>query len=200
MKNINDGYHGCRMSKNAYHAYSRDLKPLSKFGREDVDNFNIFLKRHGIASVNLPMLTILLKKHGYEEKHHTGKDFRLTKFYSLRKTQDSLMDLCLCSVKDLERFERYLQGLDGRCNGEYSGEKRKSPNKYQYLVYRNRVALSNSSECHAVKVGNTICDINSLRIINENDINVYKTYYSKPKIMDKEKCDNAKKKIIEIVG
>lgn len=73
------GYDGYSMSNNARDAYSHNIKPLSKWNKEDADAFSELLG----AKISLKELKELLKKHGTKGWHHTSMHYNKTDFYSL---------------------------------------------------------------------------------------------------------------------
>ena len=93
------GYHGWSMSNNAIEAYKNGEKPLSKWKKselldqikEKVDNRELSLNCSFEYLKKLPA-DVLKKICLYvSSRHHTGKHYRLTDFYSLNT--DAIIEL-----------------------------------------------------------------------------------------------------------
>ncbi len=76
---IGRGYDGYSMSNNARDAYSHNIKPLSKWNKEDADAFSELLG----AKISLKDLKEFLKLNGQKGWHHTSMHYNKTDFYSL---------------------------------------------------------------------------------------------------------------------
>lgn len=80
------GYIGKSMSVNAYEAYSREERPISKWTKKQIlSDISDFLNMEdrkiiGLEKMKKADLMIYLKSTGY---HHTGKFFNTTYFYAL---------------------------------------------------------------------------------------------------------------------
>lgn len=87
MLDINSGYVGKSMSLRASWAYNEGLKPLSRFTKKDLINFDI--------EISLSFAKFLAKKAIWEsnEWHHTGDFLNETKFYNLENLKLALNDL-----------------------------------------------------------------------------------------------------------
>lgn len=85
-QNMNSGYSGYSMSNRAVKAYEDGEKPLSKFGKEDVEELNKILTMFEFEPVTLKVwqLKEWLKDCGRSSWHHTSSSCNETDFYSLQ--------------------------------------------------------------------------------------------------------------------
>lgn len=84
MYDMNSGYNGYSMSNNAIKAYGENRKPLTKFDKYDVEDFNDKLHDRGIEVKvkSLAAFKRLVKRYGYTgEYHHTSAYCNATDFY-----------------------------------------------------------------------------------------------------------------------
>lgn len=96
MKNIygnNSGYIGYSMSKRAATAYENGKKPLSKFGKYDLEAFNEAITEQGLEPIKtVKELKNIVFLCGGDEWHHTSYYGNRTKFYDLEDVIEEYVD------------------------------------------------------------------------------------------------------------
>lgn len=110
--NYGRGYSGYSMSTNAESAYANGQKPLSKWNKEDLLEFNSLFN----TKSSLKSMKSFLSRFGYSGYHHTSKFYNETSFYSM---SDALQN---CNAYDFVEFFGDVKGFikRSRVRGLYS--------------------------------------------------------------------------------
>ncbi len=119
------GYIGKSMSVNAYEAYSREERPISKWTKKQIlSDISDFLNMEdrkiiGLEKMKKADLMIYLKSTGW---HHTGAFFKMTNFYTI--DEDYIIENSI-ELTETEIQEKQRQREDERGNEEKRIRERK---------------------------------------------------------------------------
>ena len=146
------GYNGYSMSNNAVMAYDNDLKPLSKWTKDDIleaiedDEIRKLAENYSLKVLKDVFLY-------YKEWHHTSKYYNKTEFYGLRTIDVEKDDV----KKLLDRRKEYFASLPKKKKDdskklvyisyhEWQGTRR-HPKKVYFedyaIIYHNQAYLGN---------------------------------------------------------